>query len=316
MLPPLSSNGASSIRATPARVVETAILHTLAYVDIFDYPLTAAEIHRYLAGVAAPITLVETLLGNGRLVPGRLATCDGYFVLAGREAIVATRRRRARAARRLWPSAMHYGRILASLPFVRMVAITGSLAVDNVEEDADIDYLVVTANDRLWLCRAFTILIVRLAARRGITLCPNYLLSERALVFREQNLYTAHELAQMIPISGMAVYQEIRRRNDWVVGWLPNANSPPPLPDAPQTRARPPQRTAGSLVEKILSTPLGAALEGWERERKIARFSKQHNRNRAEAQFSADWCKGHFEGHAARVLRAYRERLEALEVEG
>lgn len=316
MLPPLSSNGASFVRDTPARVVETAILHTLAYVDVFDYPLTAAEIHRYLAGVAAPITLVETLLGNGRLVPGRLATCDGYFVLAGREAIVATRRRRARAARRLWPSALHYGRILASLPFVRMVAITGSLAVSNVEEDADIDYLVVTANDRLWLCRAFAILIVRLAARRGITLCPNYLLSERALVFREQNLYTAHELAQMIPISGMAVYQEIRRRNDWVVGWLPNASSPPPLPDVPQTRGHPPQCTAGKLAEKVLSTPLGTALEGWERERKIARFNEQHNRDGTEAQFSADWCKGHFEGHAGRVLQAYRQRLEALEVEG
>jgi hypothetical protein len=72
-----------------------------------------------------------------------------------------------------------------------------------------------------------------------------------------------------------------------------------------------------------LGTPLGTALEQWERQRKIARFSQQQRGARdngagneeAEAQFSADWCKGHFEGHANRILDAYQERLRALQVE-
>lgn len=31
--------------------VEEAIIHTVSYVDIFDYPLTLPEVHRYLIGV-------------------------------------------------------------------------------------------------------------------------------------------------------------------------------------------------------------------------------------------------------------------------
>lgn len=319
----LSSNGAPPTPASYAATVETAILQTLAYVDVFDYPLTAAEIHRYLSAVAAPAGLVEELLVAGRLVPARVVASDGYYALAGREGIIDTRRRRAAIARRLWPVALAYGTLLAGLPFVRMVAITGSLAVDNVEENADVDYLIVTANDRLWLCRAFAILAVRLAARRGVSLCPNYLLSERALVFRERNLYTAHELAQMIPISGAPVYRQIRTLNAWTDAWLPNANDPPQLStEAPGEVGSRLGRT-GYVAEWLLGTSLGTALEQWERKRKIARFSRQQRgegasaaeKAEAEAQFSADWCKGHFEGHASRILDAYQERLRALQVE-
>ena len=296
--------------------LEDAILKTLAYVDIFDYPLKAGEIHRYLTQLEAPSATVKDALDNGCLVPQRLSHCDGYFTLSGREELVATRQRREKIARRLWSEALHYGSIMGRMPFVRMVAVTGSLAVNNAQEDADIDYLFVTRNDRLWICRALTILVVRAAARRNVALCPNYFLSERSLIFDDRNLYTAHELAQMVPICGLNVYQKMRKLNRWTARWLPNAMTAPPGPtgiDRPLTAAN---GNLTGITEKFLQGRIGARLERWEMERKIEKFGKEtagEHRDRDEVAFSPDWCKGHFDGHARRVLNAYAERLRTLE---
>jgi hypothetical protein len=303
--------------------LETAILHTVAYVDIFDYPLTLAELHRYLVALPIAETRLQAVLTDGRLVPRRLVRCGEFYTLPGREDIVALRRQRMAYARRLWPWAVYYGHRLASLPFVRMIAVTGSLAVDNVQPGADIDYLIVTENGRLWLCRALVIIMVRLAARRGITLCPNYFLAERALIFQQRNLYNAHELVQMVPLAGIDTYRRLRRLNSWTSRYLPNAGGFPPLKVDRLPLAGSLQDWRGRLGETLFRTRLGGRLEQWEMERKISRLGRQLQAARTggrpdgnEAAFAADWCKGHFENHGRRVLEAFDQSCRDLEMGG
>lgn len=292
--------------------IESAILQTITYVDVFDYPLTPAEVHRYLIGIPTTVEEVTQVLSNGRLVPHRLHRRDGYFTLSGRSTIVETRRRREAVSKEMWPVARQYGRLLAALPFVRMIAITGSLAVNNVEPPADIDYLIVAEHGRLWSCRAWTILLVRLAARRDIHLCPNYFLSERHLHFEEQNLYTAHELTQMVPIAGLDVYRRMRQLNDWTADFLPNANGIPQpalTPPAPNVKTTV-RRFPAAVVEGVLRTPPGGWIERWEMQRKIRKFSRLNGGD--ESVFSADWCKGHFDGHRRRVLDEFDHQWQKI----
>jgi hypothetical protein len=188
-----------------------------------------------------------------------------------------------------------------------MVAVTGALAMDNVA-DADIDYLIVTEPGRLWLCRALVVGLVRAAAMRGATLCPNYFLSERALAIDEQNLFTAHEVTQMVPLVGSATYARFRQLNAWTREYLPNADGAPKR----IAMVEPGRVGARGVLESSLRSRFGSALEGWERSRKMRKLGRRGD-GHTEAAFGPDWCKGHFDDHGQLTLARYSARLAALE---
>jgi hypothetical protein len=287
--------------------LERAIVQAVAYADVFDYPLTADEVHRYLIGVPASRATVRTVLSTSRLVPDLLARSGRYYTLPGREAAIETRRGRAAMAAEYWRRAVRYGHWIGNLPFVRMVAVTGALAMDNIA-DADIDYLVITEPGRLWLCRALVVGLVRTAALGGTELCPNYFLSEQALELTERNLFTAHEVAQMVPLSGIETYQRFRTENRWTDTYLPNAGGPPHRVAPVEPRPR----RARRLLEGTLRSGLGGPLEHWEMARKIRKLGLR-SAGHAEAAFGPDWCKGHFGDHGQLTLSRYEERMRALE---
>jgi hypothetical protein len=294
-------------RTDPGRVaLERAIVQAVAYADVFDYPLTAEEVHRFLIGIPASRASVRSALGNGRLIPDVLSRTGRYFSLAGREMTVETRRARASNAAGYWRRAVRYGHMIGNLPFVRMVAVTGALAMDNVA-DGDIDYLVITEPKRLWLCRAIVVGLVRTAALRGVELCPNYFLSEQALVLDERNLFTAHEVAQMVPLSGLQIYQRMRTLNRWTDTYLPNAGGHPRRVAPVEPRPRRTRR----IVESALRSRLASPFERWEMARKMRKLGQRSN-GHAEAAFGPDWCKGHFGDHGHLTLARYDERLQAL----
>ena len=280
-----------------------SIFYTLAYADVFDYPLTAGEVCRYLTSTRASAEEVTRVLADDTL----FTRVGDYFVLRGREHIVERRKHRTEIATGLWRKAVRYGRIIASLPFVRMVAVTGSLAMNNTEEGKDIDFMIVTAPDRLWTCRALSLLIARLARLEGIRLCPNYLVTTNALELEDRSLYVAHELAQMIPLSGMAIYHEMRTANRWVDDYLPNAAGAPELLQgikAIQTGTK-----IQRALEYVFRLPFANWFESWEMNRKVARLTREQSSS-IESYFSADVCKGHIDRHGENVVTALAVRLQ------
>ena len=295
--------------------IEQAALRSVAYADVFDYPLLAAEVHRYLHGLSATPEVTAEALARCSAPGGTLACREGYYTLPGREGLVEVRRRRAALARNLWPTALKYGRLIAALPFVRMVAVTGSLAWDNIDGKADIDYLIVTEPDRLWVCRWLVRAVGRVARRDGVTLCPNYVVSKRALVLSERNLYAAYELARMTPIAGLGMHRRLRRANPWALAYLPNAVEVPrpPVSDTPHTQPWPGRALVGlaRLGERTLRSPLGTMLERCEMRYRIRQLAKIEDAQR-ESSYGVDWYKAHTTGNRHHALAAFGERLRVL----
>jgi len=293
----------------PQKAHGTTVLHsafhTLAYADIFDYPLTAHEVYRYLTSRRASIEEVNQIVADATF----FSRVGEYFTLRGREEIVEIRNRRAEIAARLWPKAARYGRIIAMLPFVRMVAVTGSLAMNNTDEGKDVDYMIVTAPNHLWTCRALSLLVARFAKLEGVHLCPNYLVTTNAMELRERSLYVAHELAQMIPLSGMEIYREMQRQNGWLTDYLPNALMEPELPQGLKQVPSGNHSVIQEVLEILFSLPIAEWLEKWEMRRKIKRLNREQSAS-YESYFSADVCKGHIDRHGENVVTALAVRLQ------
>jgi hypothetical protein len=299
---------------TRRQALRDAVIRTLAYSAVFDFAMTRPELHRYLIGVACnPDELWELVQGDGRLAR-HVVTAGDLVSLRGHEESLTQRQDRDRATARLWPTARRYAQAVASLPFVRMVAVTGGLAAGNAVDGSDIDMLVVTRSGRLWLSRASTIAIVRYAARRGWDVCPNYFLTQRSVTLTEQDLYAASELVRMVPIAGYRVYQRLRARNAWTAEYYPNASGRPSggdevAPLLPRLRV---------AAEWVLSLPPIGLVEGWERQRKVTRFqalARAAGMAADETAFGADRCKGHFDAHRSRIRTAYEHNVRSAGLE-
>ena len=285
--------------------IRRAILEAIIYGDIFDYPLKAAEIHRYLTIPASPDIILQIL--DEHAASGLLEHADGFYALQDRSGIIRLRQSRQIVAQRKWNTAHRFIPWLASTPYVRMIAVTGTLAVNNVQESDDIDLLIVTASGRLWLCRALVILTVRLAATQKIELCPNFFLSEKALVLEKQNFYNAREVVQMVPLYGKSTYEVMRSLNSWVYEFLPQASEVPPDASFFQLNQR--QKVLKRSIEVSMDKFAGGRLENWEMQRKIDKLNRLAQQKGGNILLSANCCKGHFDGHDNTIMQMYKQRL-------
>ncbi len=299
-------------QTTKASSVEE-VLRPILYADIFDFPLTFDEIYRFL-GVKADPEEVKSLLDQA-VRQQHLVQIDGFYALPDRPHLINKRQERLQSSQQLWPTALYYGHWMASLPFVQMVSITGALAVENPRDGVDdIDYLIVTRARRLWVCRTLIILLVRLGRLRGAQLCPNYLITENALYFEDNNLFVAREILQMVPLYGQESYLKLRHLNAWVTDYLPQGNSL--NLDKLSDDLQPGPSALKKLGEFILGGFIGDGLERLIQKFQIARHTRRAKQSGAldKVVFTADACKGHYNSHNSRTMTAYQQRLQTYGV--
>ena len=208
-------------------VCDRSVLLTVIYADLFDFPLTRDEVFDRLIGQG--FRLHELSASLERLQKTYLSCEDGHIFLQGRGRLVGLREGRRQRADELWNEAIRYARWLARVPFIRMVAVSGSLAVDNSNGSSDVDLFCVTEARRLWFARLFIVPLSKLTRLLPsvfpLYLCPNYVLSLTALRIEDRNLFTAHEVLQAVPLFGRDVCMEFVQQNEWALGLLPNLHS-------------------------------------------------------------------------------------------
>lgn len=289
----------------PMDRVEVAILCTILYSDLFDAPLTLGELHHYLIS-EEPVSkdrIIEVLETSAHL--RQIIVRDGEFLaLKEHSACIANKKTRRAEIEHKWSEALRYGDWFKYVPFVRMVALTGAVAARNPRgPDDDYDYMLITEPRRVWLARAIAIILVRIARLRGVHLCPNLIIASDHLKQKRQDLYVAREIAQMVPLFGQYMYQELREQNQWTSQFLPNAAI-----RSGNDELR--WHSWKTRLEHLLGGRLGDYLERWEYRRKAKRFQAQAALRSASAEINENQVKGHFQDHGHPILRKYYQRLQ------
>jgi hypothetical protein len=214
--------------------LRSAVLKTLCYADLFDYPLTQEELFKWLIGCQVQKKYWASFLKTMDM--SIIQKTDKYFYLRTRRKIVSVREKRRLLIDEKMAIARRATKLLAYIPTIECVGISGSLAMGNADSGDDIDLLIITSSGHLWITRFLATLILELVGmrRRPGTyryknkVCLNMYLDRDHLPIpsSECDIYAAHELVQMLPLYNKNnTYKSFIRINSWVKHLLPHAYS-------------------------------------------------------------------------------------------
>jgi hypothetical protein len=301
--------------STPGAMMTTLqrdILCTVAYFDVFDHPLRLSEIHQYLPLQGVTLDAIEAACSVEPLRSRLSKIEDHYFLESRSEKLVADRRIKERRARWMWKAAIVMSHIIRRFPFVRAVFVSGELSKGVAGKHSDIDFFIVTAENRVWICRtAFAVFKRIFLFNRKKFFCYNLIASERHLQIRERNIYTAVEVVTVKPLFNENLYERFIRANSWTAQYFPNSkNSPRPL-----SRAIPVPFLAEKILTAVVASDAFDALDRWllekwrliwkERYREVAPGELEHRfqcRRNISTAYVGDFLHN--------VMEKYRHRLD------
>jgi hypothetical protein len=192
-----------------------------------NFPFTFEEVARYFLP-SSNITgdQLRELLSSDKFKNFPFLIRDGYLFAHPTQSI-SSRLERERLSSEKLASAAEFAAVLSrSVPFIKTVAVTGSVAYGSAERWDDIDLFIVTARNRLWISALMTLILVRIGKLLGIRephlspFCLSYIHDEQGFadesIKNRTNPLFARELIKAKPVTGMSRYRKMLKDNDWV----------------------------------------------------------------------------------------------------
>jgi len=127
---------------TNLSAIKENILATLAYFDMFKYPLTQAEVYLFLGNKFDYKQFDDAV--KCLVTDGTIHQFDKFFTLSDDHYIILRRLEGNKKATELIRIAEKVGRLLIRFPFVRGIAISGSLSKNFADASSDVDLFIIT----------------------------------------------------------------------------------------------------------------------------------------------------------------------------
>ncbi len=286
------------------------VLKTLLYYDIFNYPLKSKEVFHFLGTNSITEEHVRQTLDTltNEILIYRF---DNLYSLHPNETNIKRRVKGNNEAAKCLLVAQKKAKLISRFPFVRGVFASGSLSKGYMDEKSDIDFFIVTAPRRLWIARTLLVLYKRLFLGGSHKhFCVNYFVDEDHLEIEEKNLFTATELATVLPLYGSEQYSKLIETNDWLKGFFPNyvARSTENVPKSNVTAFK-------KILETLMNACFANKIESYFKSITMKRWRKLYETQYSKADFDIAFkskayaSKNHPQHFQRKIMAIYAEKL-------
>lgn len=285
------------------------ILNPLVYFNIFNHPLKISE----LAALHS-LSIDELELQIDPLIKqGICFSENGFYGLNENiQDQIVERNKKEVLAQKYFDRLKLYTKLIKSFPFVKGVAISGSLSKGVMHEKGDIDYFIITAKNRLWVCRTLLIIFkktILLNSRKYF--CVNYFIDETNLEIKDRNIFTAVEITHLLPVFNSSLFERFRSKNAWTNEYFQNFKNPIPVncfEGNSIVKKSTETLLSGKFGEKLDLLFLSLTLRKWKQKFKNFDAEKFELTMRSNRGIS----KHHPSDFQNKVLTAYQEHLDRL----
>lgn len=288
------------------------LLKTIAYFDIFNHPLKDIEISNLLGlSLLQTQSYLSDLVSNGQLN----CTANYYSLRKSIDTQIHERKLKEEEAKKYFRKLPTYAKLIKSFPFVRAISISGSLSKNVMQEDGDIDYFIITAPGRLWICRTLLILFKKVFLLNSKKyFCVNYFVDEDNLEIIDKNIFTAVEVSHLLPVYNLPLIDSFKKKNKWTESFFPGFENPI------KTKQFEGNGIIKTTIESMLKGRIGDRLDLFLMRNTYKRWSKKFEHFDADKleltmRSNRGVSKHHPRDFQNRVLKEFQVRMNQLNIQ-
>lgn len=220
---------------------ERLVYEVLTYFAVFDYPVTSDQLHLFFQQKIPKeelLSIVDDMVKARKILKNEITRKDSlnYYALLPHRIHFAKRTAREKISKSKLGRTALFIRLMGIVPIIKLIGLSGSLAMNNATQEEDIDLFIITEKNRIFTGRLIALFLAsalgmrrrRNDKRAPDRLCLNLFFDMHALTVppNKKNVYIAHEIVQMVPLFMRAgVYKEFITANKWVFEYFPNARA-------------------------------------------------------------------------------------------
>jgi hypothetical protein len=293
---------------------QQSIIKALLYFDVFAYPLKEEELYENSSLKQSFTEFKEDL--KFLTAHGFINYENGFYYSAHSSPEIIQKRIAGNSlAETMLPKAFQFSQKIARFPFITGLCISGGLSKNYYDAKSDMDYFVITKDNRLWIARTLYILYYKLLVPKSQKhyYCLNYFVAESHLQIPDHNLFVATELMHLIPTVNFEAYKNVLNDNQWAAAYFQNKKEV-----TYKGTAGTPRPFFKRLIELFFSGKFGNWIDDLFLRLTLKRWRKKYKNLNDEAfdlQFRTrkHVCKRHSHGFQNKVLSTLTEKISEYE---